>query len=109
MIDFSHEPASSWPVEEKMSYLQRRIIVWSILYYEMDFSCVSDFVFDDVSHQLIRMAADNPKQYKKTRYYYMMKDFDGSTGFNLYLNLKKEDKDHLRNIAEYVKRLKENG
>ena len=81
-----------WPLKTRMQLLQRWIIVHSIIYYEYDSSVVSDIVFDDNAKQLYEMIANNKVEFKKTRYYYCFKDFDGTTGFDLYNKLCEDDK-----------------
>ena len=98
MIDFSKAPCIYWSNTTKISYLQRRIIVWSIMYYEHDESCVPDNVYDSVSHQLVELQ----KKARKSTYYYAMHDFDGSTGFDIPSRLTKEDREYLTHIANVV-------
>ena len=45
------------------------------------------------------MMDEYPEELEKTRYYYMMDDFDGSTGFNLFGNLNQYDTEKLYNDA----------
>lgn len=92
-----------WPIEEKISYLQRRVIVHSILYYLMDSSVISDRDFDAISRQLVDMMKSVPiKVCEKSRYWYCMYNFDGNTGFDLYSRLTKKDKAYLSGIARLV-------
>ena len=48
MIDFSKMPCIYWSDSTKISYLQRRIIVYSIMYYEQNESCVPDKYYDSI-------------------------------------------------------------
>lgn len=103
MIDFSKAPCIYWSNSAKISYLQRRIIVWSIMYYEHDESCVPDSVYDSVSHQLVELQKQATKEeFEKSTYYYAMHDFDGSTGFDIPSRLTKKDRDYLTHIASTV-------
>ena len=103
MIDFSKAPCIYWSNSAKISYLQRRIIVWSIMYYEHDESCVPDSVYDSVSHQLVELQKQATKEeFEKSTYYYAMHDFDGSTGFDIPSRLTKKDRDYLTHIASIV-------
>lgn len=88
---------------EKLELLQRWIIVQSILYYELDYSLVTDKVFDANCKQLVELMAKSKKSLPDTYYYYCMHDFDGSTGFDLYHKLRKKDRKYLRQIAKYLK------
>ena len=99
-IDFSKAPCIYWSDATKISYLQRRIIVWSIMYYEHNESCVSDLVYDAVSYQLVELQNSVSKeQVRASTYYYAMHDFDGSTGFDIPSRLTKYDREYLTHIA----------
>lgn len=103
--NFNSMPAIYWSNTTKMSYLQRRIIVYSIMYYEMNESCVTDRFYDNISHQLVElMMSSSEEQCKRTTYWYAMHDFDGSTGFDIPHRLKKKDKEYLTMIAGNVYR-----
>lgn len=41
-------------------------------------------------------------EFKRSRYYYAMYDFDGSTGFDIPSRLTKEDYEHLWKVATMV-------
>ena len=106
MIDFSKMPCIYWSNTTKISYLQRRIIVYSIMYYEQNESCVSDEYYNSISRQLLELQNScSIEEFKKTKYYYAMHDFDGSTGFDIPSRLTKEDLEYLTNIASYVFKL----
>ena len=102
-IDFSKMPCTYWDNVTKISYLQRRILVYSIMYYEMDESCITDMEYDAISHQLVHLQSSvDEAEFKQSTYYYAMYDFDGSTGFNLPSRLTKKDRDYLGKIAMMV-------
>lgn len=103
MIDFSKAPCIYWSNSTKISYLQRRIIVWSIMYYEHNESCVPDYVYDSVSHQLVELQNQTSKEeFEKTTYHYAMFDFDGSTGFDIPSRLTKKDRKYLTDLANVI-------
>lgn len=105
MIDFSKAPCIYWSNTTKISYLQRRIIVWSIMYYEHDESCVLDDVYDGVSRQLAALQKEaTQEEFEKSTYYYAMYDFDGSTGFDIPSRLTTQDREYLTHIANIVHR-----
>lgn len=115
-INFDDVPKVYWSNKTKMEFLQRRIIVASIQYYELSKTVITDKQFDGISHQLVELMNESPKEFKKTRYYYCFKEFDGSTGFYLpgMLNRTNEnnpggmsDFDYMYLIAQHV--LKVNG
>lgn len=89
-------------LKAKMSVMQRYIIVHSILYYVKDTSVISDKEFDDVARELVKLKKENPEDYEQTEYYYCMKDFDGTTGFDLFDKLSMSDKMYLTCIADNV-------
>lgn len=102
-INFDIMPCKYWSNTTKMSYLQRRIIVYSIMYYEANESCVSDRFYDNISHQLVKlMQESSEEQCKATTYWYAFYDFDGSTGFDIPSRLNKHDKEYLSMIAKGV-------
>lgn len=102
-IDFGNMPCVYWDDHVKISYLQRRIIVYSIMYYEMNESCVPDSTYDEISHQLVRLQSSvDEAEFAKSTYYYAMYDFDGSTGFDIPSRLTKKDRDYLTKIARMV-------
>lgn len=102
-IDFSKAPCIYWSDATKISYLQRRVLVYSIMYYQFNESCVPDARYDAIVKQLVRLQKETPMEVlKKTRYHYVMYDFEGSTGFYLYSRLNRADKDQLEAIAQQV-------
>ena len=110
MIDFSKMPCAYWSDTTKISYLQRRIIVYSIMYYEMNESCISDAEYNEISQQLVKLQKKaDKKDFEKSTYYYAMYDFDGSTGFDIPSRLTHDDLVYLTDIAKYIYNLwKEN-
>lgn len=102
-INFGNMPCVYWDDHVKINYLQRRIIVYSIMYYEMNESCVPDITYDEISQQLVRLQSSvDEAEFKKSTYYYAMYDFDGSTGFDIPSRLTKEDMEYLTRIAHAV-------
>lgn len=102
-VDFSKPPMCYWSNITKMDYLQRRIIVYSIMYYEHSESCVSDKYFDGISYQLVDMIKQyGLEQYRQTTYYYAMHNFDATTGFDVPSKLTKYDRAYLSHIAAIV-------
>lgn len=105
-VDFDKMPMRYWDVKTKIEYLQRRIIVYSIAYYELNNNIVSDKYYDEVSKQLVVLQNENKSVVKETMYGYVFHDFDGSTGFDLYDKLNKKDKEYLMEITQMVLRSK---
>ena len=70
------------------------------MYYEFDESCVSDYEYDSISRQLVKLQKEATKEeFEKSKYYYAMKDFDGSTGFDIPSKLNKKDREYLQSLA----------
>lgn len=84
--------------KDKIDYLQRKIILNSIAYYELDESPLSDEYYGEICKQLIDLQ-NSYGDITNTKYGYVMYDFDISTGFDLYHRLTDEDKEYLMNIA----------
>lgn len=103
-IDFdSTMPGIYWSDITRASYLQRMIIVHSILYYQMNTNVISDKQFDQLSKQLVGLRSQMvAEEYQQTEYYYCFQDFDGNTGFYLYDALAPKDREWLTKLAEIV-------
>lgn len=86
-----------WNKLECVNFLQRKIILNAIAYYELDSPTLSDREYDELSMQLVNMQST--VNIKDTQYGYVFYDFDGSTGFDLYHRLNEHDKEYLMNIA----------
>lgn len=105
VIPFATLPSLYWDIPAKLSYLQRRILVYSIMYYECDESCVPDYIYDGISHQLVRLQEQATEaELQASTYGYAFVDFDGSTGFDLPSRLTQEDKAHLDKVVDMVYR-----
>ena len=89
-----------WDKITCINFLQRKIILNAIAYYELDSSRLSDREYDELSRQLVELQKDIDIQ--KTQYGYVMYDFDGTTGFDLYSRLNEKDKRYLMQIAGYI-------
>ena len=74
----------------KINSLQRRIIVASIVYYELDNCIMSDYQYDSLVKQLKKLMDDYPEK-EQSRYWYVYKDWTGASGFFLYYHLNFDD------------------
>lgn len=88
----------NWSDKDKIEYLQRRIIISSIIYYELNNNIIEDKEFDRVSQLLVQMQ-NSYGNINNTQYGYCMYDFDGTTGFHLYDRLTDNDKKRLTTYA----------
>lgn len=92
-----------WNLLQKINYLQRKILLNSILYYQYNENALSDHFYDGICRQLVELH----KEYgdiASTMYGYAFYDFDGSTGYHLFDRLTELDKDHLLRITEIFKK-----
>ena len=63
---------------------RKQMIVHSIIYYRLNTSIISDLQFDTWGRELVKLQKEHPKESEKVKYYSDFKDWDASTGFNLY-------------------------
>ena len=100
-IQFNSGSSIYWSNKLKCEFLQRYIIIHSIIYYELNKNIISDKQFDIVSKQLLKLQRKT-ENYNKTQYYYVFKDFDGNTGFYIWDRLNKKDKEYLKLLANNI-------
>ena len=99
-------PIKYWSIKTIISYIQRRIIIYSIMYYKLNNNCITDKSYDELSQQLLELMKSTPKEIcKETQYWYCMYDFDGSTGFDIPDRLTNSDRDYLTKLAEHILKL----
>lgn len=89
-----------WSLKDKVEFLQRKIIINSILYYYRDTNFISDNQFDEISAYLVNLQSQI--NIEDTMYGYIFYDFDGTTGFHLYDRLMEEDKNYLDIIVNHI-------
>ena len=78
---------------DKINFLQRKILVNSILYYEHNKNFISDHHYDDCCKELVNLQVEyGPRFVSDSTYGYVFWDFDGSTGFHLYSRLELSDR-----------------
>lgn len=103
MIDFDVMPYKYWSDQTKISLLQRRILVYSIQYYKLSETVISDKEYDSISRQLLQLQKTASKEDQEgSQYWYVFNDFDANTGFDLYDRLTKKDQNYLMRIAVLV-------
>lgn len=90
-----------WDDYTKYDLLARWIILHSYVYYELNENLVSDKMYDDNVRQFLELAVDQ-NRFKKCAWYYVMHDFDGSTGFHLFKRLEKMDKRTIKRTAQML-------
>lgn len=89
----------------KIDSLQDWIVIHSIIYYELNNSVVNDATFDKNCKDLVDLIKMNPETHKESNLYYIFKDFDGSTGFDLYHGMCDGDKEKYMKKAKYILRI----
>ena len=89
-------------IEEKLSALQRIVLVHSNIYYRLNKNIISDKEYDTLCKLLVSRQNKYKESFKDTDYYYVFYDFDGTTGFDLYYRLKKKDRDKINNITQVI-------
>lgn len=99
-------PFIYWDTHTIISFLQRTVLIHSILYYELNTTVISDSEFDLLSKQLLHLQSKaKEEELEKSQYYYVFYDFDGTTGFDLWHRLKISDKDYLLKISKQVEKV----
>lgn len=91
-----------WELIDKIDFLQRKIILNSIMYYVYNTNYISDHHYDDCCKQLVELQNEyGPRFVSDSSYGYVYYDFDGSTGYHLFNRLDKKDKDYLEYICTW--------
>ena len=102
-VDFSKAPSCYWSESAKITNLQRRILLHSIMYYGLNVSVISDYDYDKMCYQLVDMQNNaSDEECEKSMYWYAFYDFDGHTGFHLSSRLTMEDFEYLKDLAHRV-------
>ena len=103
MVDFNVMPCKYWSDQTKISLLQRRILVYSIQYYKLSETVISDKEYDSISRQLLQLQKTASKEDREgSQYWYVFNNFDANTGFDLYDRLTERDQNYLMRIASLV-------
>lgn len=83
-----------------MSWLQRFIIVHSVIYYELNDNAISDQVYDAKAKELVELKNRHPELWKETEYYKQFgDDYNGSTGFTLFYDLDEHQREIIMSIV----------
>lgn len=88
---------------DKLSALQQWLIVHSYLYYCTDKQIVTDKMFDHDAYQLVDLMKEcSQEELEASKWWYVMYDWDGTTGFHLYTRLKAEDQHWVAEEANFA-------
>ena len=93
-----------WDSKTKIEFLQRKVILNSIAYYEFDTNFLSDKEYDSISKQLVELCREYG-DVRDTQYGYAMADFDGSTGFDIFGRLTDSDREYLIQLVRHQIRM----
>lgn len=101
----------SFTTVDKLNNIERRVLIHSYVYYELNDNLISDESYN----KLTRLLAKKVRQYqgtktlKKTMYGYVFSDYtDGSTGFDLIKKLTRKDRQYIEMLAKYGIYLRDN-
>lgn len=89
-----------WTIIDKVEFLQRKVLINSIIYYNRDTSLMPDYKFDELCKQLVELQKQ--VDVEDTMYGYVFYDFVGNTGFDLYYGLTEYDQKYLDNIVTHI-------
>ena len=107
LADLSNPYASD---SEKLSMVQRRILIHCMLYYELDTPVLDDSEFDELMNQYdVYRNNCSDKDEKESEFGYVFEDFDKSTGFDLCPRLIQNDYSKISMIADFVYKSYEKG
>lgn len=99
---------SDWDLKSKIEFLQRKVILNSIAYYEFDTNFLRDKEYDSISYQLVELCREYG-DISDTQYGYAFGDFDGSTGFDIFGRLTDSDREYLVQLVKHQIRMKKRG
>lgn len=88
-----------------ISWLQRYILIHSILYYDRNVNVIDDREWDRMAADLVSRMSDK-RLAKKSEYWQYFYDFDGNTGFDIVERLKEADPEHydyLETIGSHIR------
>lgn len=70
---------------ELMNRRERQVLIHANLYYRQNTNIISDFTYDNWSHELVELIQEHPNEFRKSAWYSSFMDFDGNTGMDLPL------------------------
>lgn len=92
---------------EYINYLQRYLIIHSVIYYEYNDNVIDDRLYDAKAKELVKLKNDNPDLWKQSDYYKQYgDDYNGSTGFTLFHDLDDHQKQIILAIINSIYRMK---
>ena len=92
----------TWDLKTKVEFLQRTVLVNSVLYYQLNDSKMSDKRYDEISRELLKLQSEYG-DISDTQYGYAFDEFDATTGFDLYSKLNDYDKERIMSICNAIR------
>ena len=90
-------------MQDLIDYTQRKIIVHSYIYYELNSNVISDKEYDALCKKLVALKEEYPDLWRTSEYYKQFgDDYNGATGFTLYYDLNDHQKEIIRSIVYYA-------
>lgn len=87
-------------MQDLIDYTQRKIIVHSYIYYEMNNTVISDREYDALCKKLVAFKNEYPDLWRTSEYYKQFgDDYNGATGFTLYHDLDDHQKEIILSIV----------
>ena len=92
-----------WSNVEKLDGLEKWILVHSHLYYDTDKTVVSDRMFDKNCWQLVDLIRECTQEEREaSRWWYVFNNFDGCTGYDLFMRLNSDDQHYIDDMCGMV-------
>ena len=90
-------------MQDLIDYTQRKIIVHSYIYYELNNTVISDREYDALCKKLVALKNEYPDLWRTSEYYKQFgEDYNGATGFTLYHDLNDRQKESSRSIVRHA-------
>lgn len=89
-------------IKGRINILSKSIIVHSLIYYVYNTSIIRDYDFDMNAKQLFNLIESHNMEFKNSKYYYALYDFDGCSGFNIPDRLSNEDRYYFDSIISQL-------
>lgn len=90
--------SNEWSIIEKISFLQRKILITEILKSQNKVVNLSEEDYTDICKTLTRLQDD--KAANQSQYWYVFFDFRNDPGPHLRMRLSQHDREYLYHLAE---------
>lgn len=90
-------------MQDLIDYIQRKIIVHSYIYYDMNNNAISDREYDALCKKLVALKKEYPVLWRTSEYYKQFgDDYNGATGFTLFHDLTDHQKEIILSIVHHA-------